>query len=86
MIGCYVTRENEARGRVAGLLTIARTCRKVAQATLSYRALEIGDEPQADLGGAESSWQWQCRVYEFPGECEQQELVVSCSALLCSTL
>ena len=58
-------RENEAKGRasseclVAGLLTVARTCRKVAQATPSYRALGSGNEPQADLGGAQSIWQWQ---------------------------
>ena len=45
-----VSRE-EAMGRairqclVAGLLTVARTCRKVAQATLSCRPPGGGNEP-----------------------------------------
>ena len=43
---------------VSGLLTEARTCRKVAQATPSG-ALESGNEPQEDLGGTWSIWQWQ---------------------------
>ena len=41
---------------VAGLLTLARRCRNVAQATLSFRALGSGNEPEADLGGAQSIW------------------------------
>ena len=55
--GCYpqgvecVSREKEGMGRassqclVAGLLTAARTCRKVAQATPICRALGSGSEP-----------------------------------------
>ena len=68
--GCYpqgaecVCRENEAKGRasseclVAGLLTVARTCRKVAQATPSCRALGSGNEAQANWDGAQNIWQW----------------------------
>ena len=41
------------------LLTVARTCKKVVQATPSCRALGSGNEPQAGLGGAWSIWQWQ---------------------------
>ena len=46
-----VSREKEAMGRassqclVAGLLAIARTCRKVLQATPTCRALGSGNEP-----------------------------------------
>ena len=36
----------------AGLLTVARTCRMVAQATPSCRALGSGNEPQVYLHGA----------------------------------
>ena len=42
---------------VVGLLIVARTCRKMVQATPSCRALGSGDEPQADLGSAWSIWQ-----------------------------
>ena len=59
LIGCCVLSPREkAMSRassqclIAGLLTIARTCRKVVQATPSCRALGSGDELQADLGGA----------------------------------
>ena len=67
-----VSRENEAMGRassqflVAGLLTAARTYRKVAQATPSYRALGSGNEPRqfykmprafgSGTAGCVSSW------------------------------
>ena len=46
---------------VAGLLTVARTSRKVAQVIPSCRALGGDDETQADLGSAWSIWQrqWQ---------------------------
>ena len=44
---------------VSGLLTVAMTCRKVVQVTSSCRALGSGNEPQADLGSAQSIWQWQ---------------------------
>ena len=56
--GCYpqgaehVSRKKEAMGRtssqclVAGLFTVARTYRKVAQAMPSCRALRRGNEPQ----------------------------------------
>ena len=44
---------------VDGPLTVARTCRKVAQTTPGYRALGNGNEPQADLDGAQGIWQWQ---------------------------
>ena len=60
-----VSREKEAMGRagsqclVAGVLIVARICRKVAQDTPSCRALGRGNEPQADLGSAQSIWQWQ---------------------------
>ena len=53
-----VSREKEAMGwassqcPVAGLLTVARTYRKVAQATPSCRALGCGIEVHPDLGGA----------------------------------
>ena len=67
--GCYppecVSREKEAMGRassqclVAGLLTVAMTCRKVAQAIPSCRALGSGNDPLADLDSAQSIWQWQ---------------------------
>ena len=52
---------------VAGFLTVARTCRKVVQATPSCRALGSGNESQADLGSAQSicQWQWQ---WQLPGE------------------
>ena len=59
----------EAMGRassqclVAGFLKVARMLltvdRKVSQATLSCRALGSGNEAQADLGSAQSIWQWQ---------------------------
>ena len=60
-----VFREKEAVGRassqflVAGLLTAARTYRKVAQATSSCRAQGSCNEPWADLRGAQSIWQRQ---------------------------
>ena len=44
---------------VAGLLTVARICRKVAQATPSCRNLGSGNEPQVDLDIAWNIWQWQ---------------------------
>ena len=53
-----VSRKKEAMGRASsqclagGLLTVARTCRKVVQATPSCRALGSVIQPQADLGGA----------------------------------
>ena len=53
---------------VAGLLTVARTCRKVAQATPSCMALGRGNEPQANLGGAWSISQCSGRACEFPWE------------------
>ena len=37
---------------VAGLLTVARTCRKVVQATPSCRTLGGGIKSQADLDSA----------------------------------
>ena len=44
---------------VSVLLTVARTCRKVAQATFSWRDPGSDNEPQEDLGGAQRIWQWQ---------------------------
>ena len=44
---------------VAGLLIVARKCRKVMQATPSCRAVGSGNEPQADFDGAWCIWQWQ---------------------------
>ena len=61
--GCYpqgaehVSREKEAMGRasiqclIAGLLTVARTCGKVAKATPSCKALG-SNEPQVDIDSA----------------------------------
>lgn len=45
----------------AGLLTVARTCRKVAQSSPSCMALGIDNEPQKDLNFAQGilQWQWQ---------------------------
>ena len=43
---------------VAGVLTVARICRKVEEATPSCRALGSSNESQADLGGARSIWHW----------------------------
>ena len=60
-----VFREKEAMGRnssqclVIGLSTAAWICRKVAQATPSFRALGDGNELQADLQGDQSIWQKQ---------------------------
>ena len=60
-----VLSEKEAVGKassqcpVAGLLTVARVCRKVAWTTPGCKALGSGNEPQADLSGAWSIWQWQ---------------------------
>ena len=60
-----VSREKEAMGMassqclVAGLLRVARTCRKVVQATPSCRTLGSGNEPYTDLDGAWNIWQWQ---------------------------
>ena len=51
---------------VAVLLTVARTCRKVAQATPSCRVLGCGIEPQADLVGAWSIWQWHWQGVGIP--------------------
>ena len=48
-----------SQGLVAGPLTVARTCGKVVQAASSCRALGSGNESQADLGGTQSTWQWQ---------------------------
>ena len=56
--------EKEAMGRagsqclVAGLLTVARTHQKAAQATPSCRALGSGNEFQADLSHVRSIWLW----------------------------
>ena len=44
---------------VVGLLTVARTCRKMVQDTPSCKALGSGNELQADLDRAQSIWQWQ---------------------------
>ena len=49
-----------------GLLTVARTWRKVVQATPSCRALGSVNEPQADLGSARSIWQWQWQCVWVP--------------------
>ena len=44
---------------VAGPLTVARTCGKVAQTALSCRAMGSGSTSQIVLGGgAWSIWQW----------------------------
>ena len=44
---------------VVGLSIAAKTCRKVAQATRSCRALESGNNHKADLQGDQSIWQEQ---------------------------
>ena len=60
----HASREMEAMGRassqclVAGPLTVARTHRKVVQATPSCRALGSGSDLQAGVGGTWSFWQW----------------------------
>ena len=96
--GCYppgaecVSKEKEAMGRassqclVAGLLTVARTFRKVAQATSSCRSLGSGNEPQANLGNAQSIWQWQWQGVWVLRRWEQQQVLFSCNALLCGAL
>ena len=81
-----VSRDKEAIDRassqclVAGLLTLARTCRKVAQATPRCRALGSANESQPYLDCALTIRQWQ---WQFPGELEQRYVVFSHSALLC---
>ena len=60
----HTSREMESTHRassqclVAGPLTVARTCRKVAQATPNCRALG-SDTDQACVCGAQSIWLWQ---------------------------
>ncbi len=53
---------------VLGLSIAARTCRKVAQATPSCRALGSGNKLYADIQGDQSIWQYQQQGDEFPGE------------------
>ena len=67
---------------VIGLSTAARTCRKVAQATPSCRALGSGNKLQADLQVTRAFGSSNSRVCEFPGYLEQQQLVFDCNALL----
>ena len=43
----------------AGHLTVARTCREVAQAAPGYRALGSGSDPHARVGSTHTIWQWQ---------------------------
>ena len=68
------SREVEAMGRassqclVAGPLTVARTCVKVAQAAPSCSALGSDSDPQAGVGSAQSIWQWQPKVVCLPRE------------------
>lgn len=56
--------EMEAMGRtsnqwlLAGLLTVARICRKLAQATPCCRTLGSGNEAYADLHGSQILCQW----------------------------
>jgi len=69
------SREMEAMGRassqclVAGPLTVARTCREVAQASPGFRALGHGNDFQAGVGNAQTTWQWQ-----QPGVCIPREV------------
>ena len=44
---------------VAEILTVARTCRKVALAVPGSRAMGSDNESLADLQGAQSIWQLQ---------------------------
>ena len=46
---------------VAGTLTVARTCGKLAQAAPSCKALGSGSDPQAGVSGTWSIWQWGVR-------------------------
>ena len=65
LTGCFQGDGSSGQGRassqflVAGLLTVARTHGKVAQADPSCRALGSGSDPQAGVGSAQSIWQWQ---------------------------
>ena len=53
---------------VAGLLTAARTCRKVAQATPSCRDLGSGNEPRPIYKVPRAFGSDSIRLCEFPGE------------------
>ena len=44
---------------VAGPLTVAEIHGEVAQAALGCRALGRVNDPQTDVGGAQTIWQWQ---------------------------
>ena len=69
-----VSREKEAMDRVSsqclvpGLLTAARTCRKVVQATHSCRALGSGNEPTQIYKVPRTFGSGGGKVCEFPGE------------------
>ena len=51
---------------VAGPLTVARRCGKVAQAAHSCMALGSGSDPQTGVGNAQSVWQWQWQAACVP--------------------
>ena len=71
---------------VAGFLTIARTCRKVLQATPSCMVLGSGNEPQEDLNDPGAFGSVSSRVCKFPGEREQQLVGFARWSLLCGAL
>ena len=68
------SREVEAMGRassqclVAGPLTVARTCVKVAQAAPSCRAPGSDTDPQTGIGGAQAFGSGSQRLCVFPGK------------------
>ena len=57
-----------SQGLVAGLLTATRTCRKVAQATLSCRALESHNDPRQIYKVLRAFDSGSSSVCEFAGE------------------
>ena len=70
----YVSSEKEAMSRtssqclVTELLTAVRTCRKVVQATPSFRALGNGNEPRQIYKVPRTFGSGSSRMCQFPGE------------------
>ena len=80
---CLQGKGGNSRCLFAGLLTVSRTCRKVAQPTPSCKALRSGNEPHSDLGSAQSIWQWQWQGVWVPRRVRATTDGFDGNALLC---